>query len=163
MNVMPEVEIYTDGACSGNPGKGGYGVVIRYKKNNGEYVSKEISEGFITTTNNRMEVLSAIVALNALKKPCKVKLYSDSKYLVDAIEKKWLDNWQAKNWKTSNKKPVKNIDLWEKLLLAMKPHEIDWIWVKGHAGHEFNERCDQLGVAAYNSDNLKVDDGYVES
>jgi len=161
MNNIPKVEIYTDGACSGNPGKGGYGVVIRYKKKSGEYVSKELSEGFAMTTNNRMEVLSAIVALNSLKMPCEVKLYSDSKYLVNAIEKNWLESWQAKNWKTSSKKSVKNIDLWERLIEAMKPHKIEWIWVKGHAGHEFNERCDELGVAAYNSSNLKVDDGYV--
>lgn len=160
MENMPQVEIYTDGACSGNPGKGGYGVVIRFKKSDGQYVEKELSEGFLATTNNRMEVLSAIVALNTLTKPCKVRLYSDSKYLIDTIEKRWLDNWQNKNWRNASKKTVKNVDLWKRLIEAMEPHDVEWIWVKGHNGHEFNERCDSLGVAAYNSDNLKVDEGY---
>ena len=151
----PLVDIYTDGACSGNPGKGGYGVVLRFKKSNGEYVSKELSEGFETTTNNRMELLAAIVGLESLKKPCKITLTSDSKYLIDAIEKKWLDSWISKGWKTASKQPVKNVDLWKRLIDAMKPHEIDFVWVKGHAGHEFNEICDRLAVNAYNGDSLK--------
>ncbi|MBO6273779.1 ribonuclease HI [bacterium] len=156
----PLVDIYTDGACSGNPGKGGYGVVLRFKKSNGEYVSKELSEGFETTTNNRMELLAAIVGLESLKKPCKITLTSDSKYLIDAIEKKWLDSWISKGWKTASKQPVKNVDLWKRLIDAMKPHEIDFVWVKGHAGHEFNEICDRLAVNAYNGDSLKQDIGF---
>lgn len=156
----PQVEIYTDGACSGNPGKGGYGAVLRYKKPDGNYISKELSEGFANTTNNRMELLAPIIALETLKKPCKVTLTSDSKYLIDAIEKKWLDGWQAKNWKTAGKKPVKNIDLWKRLISAMEKHEIKFVWVKGHAGHEYNERCDQLAVNAYNGEDLKVDEGF---
>ena len=158
----PTVEIYTDGACSGNPGRGGYGIVLRYKKNDGEYVIKEISEGFEKTTNNRMEVLASVVALRTLKTPCKVILTSDSKYLIDAIEKKWLDSWVNNNWRTASKKPAKNIDLWKRLIEVMKKHEIKFVWVKGHNGHEFNEICDKLAVQAYNSDNLKPDTGFEE-
>lgn len=160
-NVKPKVEIYTDGACSGNPGKGGYGIVLRYKKSDGEYAQKHISEGFDTTTNNRMELLACIVALESLKQPCEVILTSDSKYLIDAIEKGWIDNWVSKNWKNASKQPVKNKDLWLRLLDCMKLHDIKFVWVKGHAGHEFNEICDKLAVSAYNSDNLKVDSGYI--
>lgn len=160
--IKPTVEIYTDGACSGNPGKGGYGIVLRYKKNNGEYVTKELSEGFVTTTNNRMELLASIVALEALKTECHVVLTSDSKYLIDAIEKKWLDGWVKNNWRTASKKPVKNIDLWKRLIEVMKKHEIKFVWVKGHNGHEFNEICDKLAVSAYNGENLKTDEGFFQ-
>ena len=156
----PLVEMYTDGACSGNPGAGGYGVVLRFKKNDGEYITKELSEGFKLTTNNRMEILAAIVGLESLKKPCEVKLTSDSKYLIDAIKQKWIEGWQARGWKNSAKQKVKNIDLWLRLLDAIKLHNIEWIWVKGHNGHEFNEICDKLAVAAYNGTNLKEDIGY---
>ena len=162
-NKKPCVEVYTDGACSGNPGKGGYGAVLRYKTNNGEFVTKELSEGFEKTTNNRMEILGAVVALECLKKPCNVTLCSDSKYLIDALEKKWLDNWIAKGWKTASKKPVKNVDLWKRLIEAMKPLDIGLVWVKGHNGHEFNERCDELAVSAYNSENLQIDSGFNSS
>lgn len=158
--TKPYVEIYTDGACSGNPGRGGYGAVLRYKKENGEVVQKEISEGFEVTTNNRMELLAPIVALETLKKPCKITLTSDSKYLIDAIDKKWIEGWIAKNWKLNTKNPVKNIDLWKRLLKAMERHDIEFVWVKGHAGHEFNEICDRLAVNAYNSENLRTDEGY---
>ena len=147
----PKVEIYTDGACSGNPGKGGYGIVLRYKKPDGEYITKEISEGFETTTNNRMEVMAAVIALESLKKPCNVMLYSDSKYLIDAIKENWLDNWIKKGWKTAGKKPVKNVDLWQRLINAMQKHEIDFVWVKGHAGNVYNERVDALAVAQRDS------------
>jgi len=156
----PTVEIYSDGACSGNPGKGGYGTVLRYKKISGEYVTKELSEGFKNTTNNRMELLGAIVGLESLKSSCNVILTSDSKYLIDAIQQKWLDNWIAKGWKTAGKKPVKNVDLWKRLKDVMDKHDIQFIWVKGHNGHEFNEICDKLAVAAYNSENLKDDTGF---
>ena len=161
MSDKPSVEIYTDGACSGNPGKGGYGIVLRYKKSDGTYISKEISEGFENTTNNRMELLAAVVALESLTKPCNVTLCSDSKYLIDAIEQKWLENWVSKGWKTASKKPVKNVDLWKRFIEVKKKHEVKFAWVKGHAGHEFNEICDKLAVAAYNGENLKQDAGFV--
>ena len=158
--IKPVVEIYSDGACSGNPGKGGYGTVLRFKKSNGEHVTKELSEGFSKTTNHRMEILGAIVGLEALNTACSVTITSDSKYLIDAIEKKWLDNWIARGWKTADKKPVKNVDLWKRLVEAMKPHDIKFIWVKGHNGHEFNEICDKLAVTAYNRENLTIDEGF---
>ncbi len=151
------VELYTDGACSGNPGAGGYGSILRYKDVSGKYHEKELSQGYKYTTNNRMELLAVIVGLESLKKSCQVKITSDSKYFIDAIEKKWLDGWQKKNWKNASKQPVKNIDLWKRLIDAMKPHEIELVWVKGHNGHEFNERCDELAVNAYKTENLLDD------
>ena len=151
------VEIYTDGACSGNPGPGGYGTILRFKDKVGVYHEKELTAGYKTTTNNRMELLAVIVGLEALKKPCKVKITSDSKYFIDAFEKKWIDNWQKNNWRTADKKPVKNVELWQRLLVAMKPHEFELVWVKGHNGHEFNERCDELAVMSSKSDELLDD------
>lgn len=151
------VEMYTDGACSGNPGAGGYGTILRYKDPTGKYHEKELTAGYKLTTNNRMELLAVIVGLEALKKPCKIKITSDSKYFIDAFEQKWLDNWQKNNWKTSSKKPVKNVDLWQRLIKAMTPHDIELVWVKGHNGHEFNERCDTLAVNSSKSDNLLED------
>lgn len=151
------VEMYTDGACSGNPGAGGYGTILRYKDTTGKYHEKELTAGYKLTTNNRMELLAVIVGLEALKKPCKIKITSDSKYFIDAFEQKWIDNWQKNNWKTSSKKPVKNVDLWRRLINAMTPHDIELVWVKGHNGHEFNERCDVLAVNSSKSDNLLDD------
>ena len=151
------VEMYTDGACSGNPGAGGYGTILRYKDTTGKYHEKELTAGYKLTTNNRMELLAVIVGLEALKKPCKIKITSDSKYFIDAFEQKWIDNWQKNNWKTSSKKPVKNVDLWQRLINAMTPHDIELVWVKGHNGHEFNERCDTLAVNSSKSDNLLDD------
>lgn len=153
------VEMYTDGACSGNPGAGGYGTILRFKDSTGKYHEKELTAGYKLTTNNRMELLAVIVGLEALKKPCKVRITSDSKYFIDAFEQKWIESWQKNNWKTAAKKPVKNVDLWQRLLLAMKPHDIDLVWVKGHNGHEFNERCDELAVNSSKSENL-LDDTY---
>ena len=153
------VEMYTDGACSGNPGAGGYGTILRFKDSTGKYHEKELTAGYKLTTNNRMELLAVIVGLEALKKPCKVRITSDSKYFIDAFEQKWIESWQKNNWKTAAKKPVKNVDLWQRLLLAMKPHDIDLVWVKGHNGHEFNERCDELAVNSSKSENL-LDDNY---
>ena len=158
---IPKVDIYTDGACSGNPGKGGWGVILRYCISEGKYIEKELSQGYANTTNNRMELLAAIVSLEALKKPCEVTLYSDSKYLINAIELNWLKHWPEKDWKGSGKKPVKNTDLWKRLINAMSIHKIKWVWVKGHSGHEFNERCDKLAVEAYKSENLVDDAGYL--
>ena len=151
------VEMYTDGACSGNPGAGGYGTILRFKDSTGKYHEKELTAGYKLTTNNRMELLAVIVGLEALKKPCKVRITSDSKYFIDAFEQKWIDSWQKNNWKTASKKTVKNVDLWQRLLNAMKPHDIDLIWVKGHNGHEFNERCDELAVQSSKSENLLDD------
>lgn len=156
----PKVKIYTDGACANNPGRGGYGIVLMYKKTDGELVQKNLSRGFKLTTNNRMELLAVIDSLNSLKTPCEVQLYSDSKYVIDAIKQKWLDGWMEKNWKLNTKNPVKNIDLWKKLILAMKPHDIEFIWVKGHASNEYNNLCDKLAVEARQKENLEIDDGF---
>ena len=157
---MKKINVYTDGACSGNPGKGGYGAILTFVDAKGQYYEKELSAGYELTTNNRMELLAAIAALEALKRPSAVVWYSDSKYLVDAINQKWLDAWVFKNWKQSSKNPVKNIDLWKRLIKAQQPHRVEYVWVKGHAGHEYNERCDQLAVAAALGENLLVDEDF---
>ena len=140
----PPIFLYTDGAASGNPGPGGYGVVLRCGGH-----EKEMSEGFRLTTNNRMELLAAIVGLEALKEACDVRLVSDSKYLVDAVTKGWLDQWQANGWKKADRKPVLNPDLWKRLLVQLDRHSVTFEWIKGHAGHPFNERCDALATAYY--------------
>ena len=127
----------------------------------GMFTKKELTQGYKVTTNNRMELLAAIVGLEALKKPSTVELTSDSKYLVDAFNQKWIDGWIKRGWKGSNKQPVKNQDLWKRLLKAKEPHSVKFIWVKGHNGHEFNERCDQMAVASANSDNLLDDTGCI--
>ena len=136
------VDIYTDGACSGNPGPGGWGAILRY---NG--IEKELSGGDPGTTNNRMEMMAAIAALEALKRPARVRLHTDSTYLKDGITK-WIHAWKARGWKTANKKPVKNQDLWQRLEAALVPHQVTWFWVKGHAGHAENERADELARTA---------------
>lgn len=144
--AVKSVEIYTDGACSGNPGPGGWGVVMRYGS-----AEKELSGGDFETTNNRMELTAAIEALNALKQPCRVDLYTDSVYVKDGIQK-WIAGWKRNNWRTSAKKPVKNVELWQALEAALEPHDVTWHWVKGHAGHPENERADELaraGMAPY--------------
>lgn len=133
-----KVEIHTDGACSGNPGPGGYGAILRYKN-----VEKEILGWTSKTTNNRMEMLAAIRALEALKRPCKVKIFTDSQYLKNGITQ-WVSGWVCKGWKNSAGKTVKNVDLWQRLLELAKIHSLEWIWLKGHAGHELNERADKL-------------------
>lgn len=138
---MKQVEIFTDGACSGNPGPGGWGAVLRYGS-----AEKELSGGAADTTNNRMELSAVIAALSALKEPCKVTLTSDSKYVIDAVTKGWVKKWQANGWVKSDKKPALNADLWEKLLALLKKHDVRFVWVKGHAGHPENERCDRLAV-----------------
>jgi ribonuclease HI len=136
------IEIFTDGACSGNPGPGGWGAILRYGD-----IEKEMSGGEADTTNNRMELMGAIAALEALKKPSQVKLYTDSKYVQQGAQE-WLPQWVKRDWKTADRKPVKNVDLWQRLQTAMAPHKIQFIWVKGHDGHAENERVDQLAVAA---------------
>lgn len=155
MEEKTQVTLYTDGACSGNPGKGGYGAILVYIDSNGIKHEKEFSEGYAHTTNNQMELLAVIIGLEALKKPCQVKIISDSKYVVDSIDKGWLKNWVAKGWRKSDNKPVPNSELWKRLLKAMEKHEIELEWIKGHAGHEYNERCDKLAVEAYKKENLR--------
>ena len=159
MEEKIKVTLYTDGACSGNPGKGGYGAILVYIDANGQKHEKVFSEGFAHTTNNQMELLAVIIGLEALKKPCEVKIISDSKYVVDSIEKGWLDNWVAKGWRKAGNKPVPNAELWKRLICSMKNHDIKLEWIKGHAGHEYNERCDKLAVEAYKKDNLKAQVG----
>ena len=156
MECLKKVEIFTDGACSGNPGPGGYGTILRY---NG--VEKELSGGEAETTNNRMELTAAIVGLEALKERCSVTLYSDSKYLVDAVNLGWAMRWQQNGWMRTKKEKAQNIDLWERLLKLLDCHEVQFIWVKGHAGNPKNERCDKLAVAAYLGSDLIDDDGYI--
>lgn len=140
-DIIDTVEIFTDGACSGNPGPGGYGVVLRYGT-----VEKEISGGDSSTTNNRMELLGVIKGLSALKRPCRVILTTDSKYVCDSVCKGWVYGWKKKGWIKSDKKPALNVDLWEQLLPLLEIHDVTFNWVKGHAGHPENERCDRLAV-----------------
>lgn len=150
---MKQVEIFTDGSCLGNPGKGGIGILLRYKGR-----EKTVSQGYFQTTNNRMELRAVIEALNLLKEPCDVLLYSDSQYMQNGIQK-WIFNWRKNNWKTSHNKPVKNQDLWIALDHAIRPHRLKWQWVKGHAGHPENEICDQLAKTAANNPTVE-DSGY---
>jgi ribonuclease HI len=152
---MKTIIIYTDGACSGNPGPGGYGAVMLY----GE-ARKELSGGFLKTTNNRMELLAVIKGLEALKEPCEVKLYSDSKYVVDAIEKGWAVKWRSQGWMRNKKEKASNEDLWERLLELLKIHRVSFIWVKGHADNLENERCDQLAREAIQKNTLENDEKY---
>ena len=153
--ALKSLDIYTDGACSGNPGPGGYGVVMLYKNQR-----KELSEGFKKTTNNRMEVLAVIKGLEALKIPCQVTLYSDSKYVVDAVTKGWVKKWKANNWIKADKKKALNVDLWERLLMLLDKHKVIFVWVKGHADNVENERCDFLARQAIAGGNLLDDDGF---
>ena len=139
---MKKVEIYTDGACRGNPGRGGWGAILVYRG-----VEKELSGGEPMTTNNRMELSGVIAALSALREPCEITLTSDSKYVVDAVQKGWAKSWKAKGWKKADKSPALNADLWEKLLSLLDYHQVTFVWVRGHAGHPYNERCDALATA----------------
>lgn len=139
---MKHVDVYTDGACRGNPGKGGWGAILVYRG-----VEKELSGGEPMTTNNRMELSAVIAALSALREPCEITLTSDSKYVVDAVTKGWAKSWQARGWVKPDKSPALNPDLWEKLLRLLEYHQVTFVWVKGHAGHPYNERCDKLATA----------------
>ena len=141
---MKHIDIYTDGACSGNPGPGGWGAILRY---NG--VEKELSGSLAETTNNRMELTAVIGALGALKEPCEVTVYTDSKYVCDAITKGWVYSWKRNGWKKADKKPALNSDLWEQMLTLLKTHKTEFVWLKGHAGHPENDRCDRLAVSEY--------------
>ena len=151
--ARPGVEIFTDGACSGNPGPGGWGAILRF----GE-VEKELAGSEPVTTNNRMELMAAIAGLEALKRPCRVRLYTDSQYLRDGITR-WLPGWKARGWRTAAKAAVKNIDLWQRLEAAAAPHQIEWHWVRGHAGHPENERADALARGAIAARRQQVQDG----
>ncbi len=152
---MKNVDIYTDGACSGNPGAGGYGVVLLYKKNR-----KELSQGYKLTTNNRMEMLAVIKSLEALKEPCNVTLYSDSKYVIDAVTKGWVTKWKKNNWKRNKTDMASNVDLWISMLELLDKHNVNFIWVKGHADNVENERCDFLAREAITNGNLLEDENY---
>ena len=153
-----QVDIYTDGAARGNPdGPGGYGTVLEYRDTKGNLHTKELSQGYRKTTNNRMELMAAIAGLEALNRPCQVNLYSDSQYLVDAFNQHWIENWVRKGWKRGKNEPVKNIDLWKRLLAAKEPHQVTFIWVKGHDGHPQNERCDALATGAADGEDLAED------
>lgn len=140
---LKSVDIFTDGACKGNPGPGGWGAILRYKE-----VEREISGGEVQTTNNRMELMALIKALELLKEPCHVRVTSDSKYVLDALQKGWARGWRARGWVKGDKKPALNPDLWERLLDLVEQHDMEYHWIKGHAGHAENERCDELAVLA---------------
>lgn len=157
--MSERVTIYTDGSCLGNPGPGGYGAVLIYGEYKGENANnyKEFSQGYMETTNNRMELRAVLVGLGSLTRSCPVDVWTDSKYVQQAITKKWLANWQKNGWKTSAKKPVKNQDLWRQLIPLVEKHDVDFHWVKGHSGHMFNERCDILARTAASGPN-RLDD-----
>ena len=155
-----DVILYTDGSARGNPnGPGGYGAVLQFIDAKGQLHEREYSQGYIKTTNNRMELMAAIVGLEALIKPCNVKLYSDSQYLCNAFNQHWIEGWIKKGWKRGKNELVKNRDLWERLLAAKAPHNVEFLWVKGHAGNPGNERCDMLATAAAAGDGKITDEG----
>ena len=154
------VKIYTDGAARGNPdGPGGYGSILEYVDTKGELHVKEISQGYVRTTNNRMELMAVIAGLEALNRPCTVEIYSDSQYVVNAFNQHWVDGWIKKGWKRGKNEPVKNVDLWKRLLEAKSKHSVTFHWVKGHDGHPQNERCDELATTAADGTELIVDEG----
>ncbi|MEE1243842.1 ribonuclease HI [Frisingicoccus sp.] len=157
-----KVTMYTDGSARGNPdGPGGYGTILEYIDTRGQLHTKEISQGYKKTTNNRMEMMAAIVGFEALNRPCAVDVYSDSQYLINAFNQHWIDGWIKKNWKRGKNEPVKNVDLWKRLLKVIEPHKVTWNWVKGHDGHPQNERCDTLATMAADSGQL-IDDVILE-
>jgi len=149
---MKKVMIYTDGACSGNPGPGGYGVILEYGEN-----ASEISAGFLNTTNNRMEMMGVIAGLSSLKEPCEVTVVSDSRYVVDSVNKGWALRWRGNNWMRNKKEKAKNVDLWQQLLRLLEKHRVTFKWIRGHNDHPQNERCDQLAVAAASKPDLPED------
>ena len=157
MNKLKEIEIHTDGACSRNPGPGGYGVILKYGEK-----CKELSGGYRMTTNNRMELMAVIKGMEVLKEKCRITLYNDSKYVVDAIEKGWAQKWRANAWKRNKREKAVNPDLWERLLRLCKYHDVAFKWVRGHAGNHENERCDQLSVQAIKTADLLIDQGYIK-
>lgn len=158
---MKHVDIYSDGAAKGNPGRGGYGALLRFITAEGDVHDRELSKGFANTTNNRMELLGVIEALEALKAPCDVTVHTDSQYVVKAFNQRWIEGWARRGWRTADRRPVKNVDLWQRLLQAMNGHEVDYVWVKGHDGNPENERCDRLASDAAEGEKLLEDTGYV--
>lgn len=157
-----EVLLYSDGSSRGNPGPGGYGTILRYTAPSGEVHQRELSQGYIRTTNNRMELMGVIAGLEALKRPCTVDVYSDSQYVVNAFNQHWIEGWLKKGWKNSKKEPVKNSDLWKRLIKATEPHTVIFHWVRGHAGHPENERCDSLATQAADGSGKQIDEGFEE-
>lgn len=156
---MQEVKLFSDGSARSNPdGPGGYGTVLQFRDARGELHEKELSQGYRRTTNNRMELLGCIAGFEALNHPCEVQVYSDSRYLVDAFNQHWIENWIRNDWKRGKSGAVKNIDLWKRLLRAIEPHRVSFHWIKGHAGHPENERCDRLATSAADSDELMEDE-----
>lgn len=156
---MQEVKLFSDGSARGNPdGPGGYGTVLQFRDARGELHEKELSQGYRRTTNNRMELLGCIAGFEALNHPCEVQVYSDSRYLVDAFNQHWIENWIRNDWKRGKSGAVKNIDLWKRLLRAIEPHRVSFHWIKGHAGHPENERCDRLATSAADSSELMEDE-----
>ncbi len=157
---MKKIQLFTDGACRGNPGPGGYGAILKYTDADGKEHVKEISDGYLDTTNNRMELMAVLYGLKAVKSPCSIKIYTDSQYIVKAFNEGWLENWIKNQWRRGKKKePIKNLDLWQQIVEAVKPHTVEFIWVKGHAGHVENERCDTLATEAADHHPTKKDQG----
>ncbi len=157
---MTHVTIYTDGSARKNPsGPGGFGAILEFTDPSGNIHTRELSQGYVKTTNNRMELMGAIAALEVLNRPCEIDLYSDSQYMINAFNQHWIEGWIRKGWKRTKTEPVKNVDLWQRLLKAAEPHRITWRWVRGHNGHPQNERCDLLATSAADSDDLKEDPG----
>ena len=158
-----QVTCWSDGSSRGNPGPGGYGTVLRYVDPAGGVHEREFSHGYRRTTNNRMELMGAIVGLEALRRPCTVTMVTDSQYVVNAFKQHWIAGWIKRGWKTASKQPVKNVDLWKRLLAAVEPHDVSWQWVKGHAGHPENERCDALATAAADDREGRTEDaGFID-
>ena len=153
----PRVELFSDGSSRGNPGPGGFGTILRFTRPSGEVVEREFSQGYLLTTNNRMELMGVIAGFESLNRPCSVDVFSDSQYVVKAFNDHWIDGWIKRGWKKADKKPVLNVDLWKRLLAAMQPHDVTFHWVRGHAGHPENERCDALATAVADGDNLRED------
>lgn len=157
---MKSVTVYSDGSARGNPGNGGYGALLLYQSADGANHEMRLSQGFRRTTNNRMELLGVIAALEALNQPCRVDVHTDSQYVCNAFKQGWIQKWQRSGWKKSKSEPVKNTDLWKRLLAAMAPHEVEYHWVRGHAGIDLNEECDRLATEAADSGDLMIDAGY---
>ena len=157
---LMRVEAWSDGSSRGNPGPGGYGTVLRYTGPDGTVHERELSGGYRRTTNNRMELMGAIAALEALRRPCAVTMTTDSQYVCNAFNQNWIAGWRRRGWKTASRQPVTNVDLWERLIAACEPHEVTWVWVKGHAGHPENERCDELATTVAAGMDLAEDAGF---
>lgn len=161
---MPDmhVDLYSDGSSRSNPGPGGYGTLLHFTDAEGKLHVLELSQGYVRTTNNRMELMGVIAGLERLRRPCQVTVVSDSQYVVNAFRQNWVRNWIKNGWKNSKKEPVKNVDLWKRLLSAKEPHQVTFTWVHGHRGHPENERCDELATQAADGDNKIEDTGFIE-